>query len=378
MSETNDGWRRRLTDLAEGAVIMTAAAALMLQPVFAGAWRRVYDMNPLWRRRLGLGIMAAVAVSAGWAWRDVPGDWLAHLAGRRPLYEARNWHYQLDKVDVDALAANPADVLVIDYATGGGKVPLTADQVARLKTRADGRRRFVISYMSIGEAEQFRYYFKPEWKQQPPEWLGEENCAWPGAHKVRFWHDGWKDLSWRGEGSYLKRIIDAGFDGVYLDRVDIYEMYPKRETARAEMIAFVKDLSAKAKAMRPGFLILPQNADALLVDRDYRAAIDGLGREDLINGAHETGKRNPTREIRIAQSRLDRLLWEWKPVLAVEYLQTRAAIADATNEMVARGVVPTFQPRALDGTDPTKPVDLTKDTGTAEYTKANCEPGKAW
>jgi endo-alpha-1,4-polygalactosaminidase (GH114 family) len=48
----------------------------------------------------------------------------------------------------------------------------------------------VIAYMSIGEAEDYRYYWKEEWKNNPPEWLGEET---------------------------IRRIVDAGFDGAYLN-----------------------------------------------------------------------------------------------------------------------------------------------------------------
>ena len=248
----------------------------------------------------------------------------------------------------------------------------------RLKTGPDGRRRFVISYMSIGEAEQYRFYYQPEWKTQPPSWLGPVNCAWPGAHKVRFWQDAWKDIVWRGDGAYLKRIIAAGFDGVYLDRVDIYDMFPERASAREDMITFITEMSAAAKRNKPGFLILPQNADDLLSEPQYRAAIDGLGREDLLFGASQTGTRNPEPEIKSHQRQLDYLLWEWKPVFAVEYLQQPAAIEAASREMRSRGLIPTIQPRALDGNDPTAPVDLATNVGTAEYISSKCPKGEAW
>ena len=59
------------------------------------------------------------------------------------------------------LAANTADMLVIDHAKSSGKVPLTREDVARLKVRPDGTKRLVIAYMSIGEAEEFRFYWDP-------------------------------------------------------------------------------------------------------------------------------------------------------------------------------------------------------------------------
>ena len=50
------------------------------------------------------------------------------------------------------------------------------------------------------------------------------------------------------------------------------------------MIAFVQALAARARALKPGFLIVPQNAEELLTDQAYRAVIDGLGKEDLLFG----------------------------------------------------------------------------------------------
>lgn len=389
----SDRWaciRGKARELAESAGIIGAAAVLMAMPVVRGAAARLdAGMRSLaaWWRQLDRGgklravgwLVAALLLVYAWSWRDVPGNWLAYMRGDRPLYAARSWHYQLDKIDLDQLAKVKADVLVTDFAKMGGKVPLTLEEVSRLKINADGKPRLVLSYMAIGEAEQFRYYYKDDWKTDPPEWLGAENCAWPGAHKVKFWHDSWKDTIWRGRKSYLKKIIDAGFDGVYLDRVDIFDQFPDQTTARADMIGFVQDLSVTAKALKPGFLVVPQNADDLLVEPAYRAAIDGLGREDLLYGASgATGKRNDAADIAAAQGRLELLTWEWKPVFAVEYLQTSQAINDARRELLARGLVPTIQPRALDGTDPTAPIDLTKDVGTSEYVRENCVKGSAW
>lgn len=42
---------------------------------------------------------------------------------------------------------------------------------------------------------------------------------------VQWWHQDWRDIivnGWNGQKSSIDRIIDAGFDGVYLDNVGIY------------------------------------------------------------------------------------------------------------------------------------------------------------
>lgn len=337
-------------------------------------------------QRLVALVLAAAGVAMMWGWRDVPFDWYDAYSGKRPLLMTRSWHYQLDGtdavkgIDIDKMAGVQSDVLVTDFAKAKGKIPFTREEVARLKTNPDGRRRLVIAYMSVGEAEEYRFYFDPAWKSAPPPWLGPENCSWPQAHKVRFWTEAWKDIAFRGAQSYLRQIIDAGFDGVYLDRIDIFDQWQReRPGARADMIDFVIELAERARQLKPGFFVVPQNADDLLSDRAYRRAIDGLGREDLLYGAAATGQRNRDIDIAHGEARLALLRWSWKPVFAVEYLQDRRTIERATRELTALGYVATIQPRALDGTDPTKPVvSLDQDTGTAEYTARKCTRDNSW
>jgi cysteinyl-tRNA synthetase, unknown class len=327
-----------------------------------------------------LGLLALVALAAlAWSWRDLAHDWNEARQGRRPLLAAKTWHYQLTNYDLEKLNKVEADVFVIDYALEGGKLPLTAEQVSRLKKKPDGSRRYVISYMSVGEAEEYRYYWQDGWKAQKPAWLGPENCAWPKAHAIRYWRDEWKDISFRKPDSYIKRIVDAGFDGVYLDRVDMHDWFAKENpNSRAEMIKYMVELSAQAKKWKPGFFVLPQNAEDLLVDRTYRRVIDGLGKEELLHSGSETGKRNPPSVIKSALSDINHLLWAYKPVFAVEYVLTKEAIAKSEAELRSLGIVPTVQTRGLDGNDPTAPVKLDKAIGTPERTQAECPKGTAW
>ncbi len=297
----------------------------------------------------------------------------------RPLAKAQSWRYQLDRIDVDELAADTSDLLVIDYAKQAGKAPLSANDVARLKKRPDGKPRLVVAYLSVGESEEFRYYWDANWKKSPPDWLGEENCAWPKAHRVRYWTAGWKNINIRAPDSYLRRIIAAGFDGVYLDRVDIYETFEKeRPTARREMIEHVAELASTARSVKPGFLVIPQNAESLLNDSDYRLVIDGLGKESLLHGATETAKRNSPADIAYSTQLLEQLQQDGKPVFAVEYLVNAKHINQTALELRQRGIVPAFETRALDGQDPTQPVNLRTEVGTPERTTKECPPGTSW
>ncbi|NPA44475.1 MAG: hypothetical protein GXO49_02970, partial [Chlorobi bacterium] len=80
-------------------------------------------------------------------------------------------------------------------------------------------------YMSIGEAENYRYYWQEEWNTNKPEWLDKENPDWEGNYKVWYWNKDWQNIIYGNDNSYLKKILDAGFDGVYLDIIDAFEYY---------------------------------------------------------------------------------------------------------------------------------------------------------
>jgi cysteinyl-tRNA synthetase len=85
----------------------------------------------------------------------------------------------------------------------------------------------VISYMSIGEAESYRYYWDDDWRLGNPEWLVRENPNWKGNFKVQYWNPEWKAVILGNDNSYLQLILDAEFDGVYLDIIDGFEFFER-------------------------------------------------------------------------------------------------------------------------------------------------------
>lgn len=130
---------------------------------------------------------------------------------------------------LEALRRAPQPLLIIDLFFGGEA--LTRDEVLSLKTGPDGKSRPVLSYMSIGEAEEYRYYWKPGFRRAPPAWLEAENPEWEGNHKVRYWDPAWKRLLFGGADAYLDRVLSAGFDGVYLDLIDAYAYFEGKESS---------------------------------------------------------------------------------------------------------------------------------------------------
>lgn len=265
------------------------------------------------------------------------------------------WAYQLADIDPKDIAALDVDLVVVDYAADGSdETAFKSRDVALMQSRPDGGRKLVVSYMSIGEAEDYRYYWNAAWKKPKtrPAWLDDENPDWEGNYKVRYWDAEWQRVIMGAPNAYLDRIIAAGFDGVYLDIIDAFEYWRdekgERPDADKDMIAFVSALAAYARAKRPNFWIIPQNGEALLEDPAYRAVISAIGKEDVFYGQDGDGKANPKS---VVAECLDCLAYARKddiPVLVIEYLDDAKKIDDARRKLADLGCPAYFGPRALD------------------------------
>lgn len=142
---------------------------------------------------------------------------------RNFLYLINPEHYTSKEQFITAVTATDYDVLIMDLYREGES--FTAAEVARLKQKANGGTRMVICYMSIGEAENYRYYWQNGWSIGDPSWLTQENPDWPGNYKAKYWDTNWQGIIYRNSDSYLDKILNAGFDGVYLDIIDAFEYF---------------------------------------------------------------------------------------------------------------------------------------------------------
>lgn len=147
------------------------------------------------------------------------------------LDQIRNYVYLINpeafatkQAYINAVTATNYDLLLMDLFFNDGSM-FTAAEVEALRAKANGGRRLIVSYMSIGEAEDYRYYWDQDWKFKNPEWLRRENKSWKGNYKVWYWHPEWKSIIHSGTDSYLSRIVTAGYDGVFLDIIDAFEYF---------------------------------------------------------------------------------------------------------------------------------------------------------
>ncbi len=146
------------------------------------------------------------------------------------ISEAKNFLYLINSENynsrqdfIDAVSQTNYDALIMDLYHNDE--PFTEAEIEQLKTKFNGGSRLVICYMSIGEAEDYRYYWQSGWRVGNPDWLEAENPDWAGNYKVRYWDSEWQAIIFGNDNSYLKKILDAGFDGVYLDIVDGFEYF---------------------------------------------------------------------------------------------------------------------------------------------------------
>lgn len=140
------------------------------------------------------------------------------------LYLINPENYATKQDFISAVTSTNYDLLIMDLFFSDG-TEFTANEINQLKRKANGGSRLVICYMSIGEAEDYRYYWDSDWSNNKPSWIDSENPDWEGNFKVQYWRPEWQSLIFGNDSSYLKKILDANFDGVYLDIIDAFEYY---------------------------------------------------------------------------------------------------------------------------------------------------------
>lgn len=254
------------------------------------------------------------------------------------------WLYQLQNVKIEPLTKSDFTMVVMDYSRDGsdiGKFSITDIQSLLQKNLTP------LAYLSIGEAETYRFYWKKEWLQQEgdnqatslPSWMGRPNPDWVGNYKVRYWDPDWRDSYLK---PYLDRILQQGFQGVYLDIIDAFEYWAdensyqknleiqrdqdpindEEESAR-RMMDLVKWIARYCRQHSPAgqeFLIFPQNGERILLydeDGSYLETVSGIGVETIW---YQKNQKIPTPAINEKLRFLKKFRDMNKRVLSVDYI----------------------------------------------------------
>jgi len=263
---------------------------------------------------LAIGVLCTAVTEAGTA-KPNRYAWLAYVS---------HWLYLIDVDEPqfpetqDKIVNSSFDVVVLDYIPS--ERCNTSFNMAKLvkKLHDASHPKLVIAYIDANQAEDYRSY----WPKDPdpgmpcdvpdasfsPDWLlGADPQDWAGVFNVAFWYPGYKEiwLGKSGEDGYLQGILDAGFDGVYIDWVEAYddELVANKALAdcdispklcickispndcipdlKREMIKWIGEIASFTRAQERDFLVIPQNAAELAQDSTYLNMIDAIAQEHV-------------------------------------------------------------------------------------------------
>lgn len=136
------------------------------------------------------------------------------------LYLINNKNFSSKDEMIQKLSKTNYDLLLIDLFFNDYQ--FSESDIKKLKIKKNGAKRIVIAYISIGSAEKYRYYWKKHWGLHHPIWCKRKYNGYPDEYWVKFWNKNWQEIIFNNEESYLKKIINSGFDGAYLDNVEAY------------------------------------------------------------------------------------------------------------------------------------------------------------
>ncbi len=186
------------------------------------------NVNDAFTRNLNEGFLCFPRISTNYNYTLIPDSAIhENVNDIHTLSEAQNYLYLISNSSyankqnfLNAIAATNFDVVIIDAFFEDQL--FTSDEIQQLKTKACGGQRLVLSYMDIGSAENYRYYWQDGWKLHHPSWLKKKYEGYEDEIWVEYWDSEWQDIIYGNSDSYLQKILNAGFDGVYLDNVEAY------------------------------------------------------------------------------------------------------------------------------------------------------------
>jgi cysteinyl-tRNA synthetase len=203
-------------------------------------------------------------------------------ARRAALFAARNWVSRYVGLHRQQTIDELKRFDLIDFDADQGNFD-SREHAREVVAELREDRRLVVSYLNIGAAETFRWYWDQAkaFKRDPYE-------GWPGE----FWMDvrepGWHDVIVNTVAPVLER---SGVDGFFLDNIDVAGRYPG-QAVRAGVVELVRKLRARF----PQHVIIGQSygMEPYLERGDdgrfFYQYLDGTSKEE-VNATYDGGYR---------------------------------------------------------------------------------------
>ncbi|AMW32087.1 cysteinyl-tRNA synthetase, unknown class [Fervidobacterium changbaicum] len=236
---------------------------------------------------------------------EVPQDWILYTNGPK----------------LEELMPVKTDLVVIDYsADGTDKKAFKREDLAPLK--AQGKK--VFAYLNFAVAEDWRFYWKSLNKALILGPLGD----WPGEYYVKYWYSEWYDVV----KQYMKKITTAGFDGVVLDWINVYQHSKLQQlSGKSEnglKMAIVENLRKLIKDFPNIEYVLINGEDILIEFPEFREKVKYVLVESLF--FHKAVLAINTKEFFSRLNKLTELQKYGITILSVEYIDNGNPF-DSTN-----------------------------------------------
>ena len=169
-----------------------------------------------------------------------------------------DWVLYTNGPNLDEIMNSNASLFIIDYSSDG------TDKKAFTKTQIDNLRnsgKTILAYLNVGAAENWRYY----WKKLDKGIILSPLQGWQGEYYVKYWYDSWISIV----KEYLGKIVNAGFDGVMFDWVNIYmsqTLQIDTKKSQHDLKYAMADTLRKVMSTYPNLKYAFVNGDDLLVE----------------------------------------------------------------------------------------------------------------
>lgn len=225
--------------------------------------------------------------------------------------EYNTWAYYLNNINPEKIKNSSVDLVIID--TQKDRISFSKEQVDLMKTKPNtaGDKRHVFAYVSFGDAENYRQYWKKEWSKKKPTWVGLESKIWKGNYDIsNLLAPEWIEIS----KSIIDDVVETGYDGILISGL--------KDTNKTTL-KYLEEVVAYAKSKKSDIKILVQDLDSFAGNSTFISLIDGIVKQGLVysefsNGA--TGRKNPESKFRKSLNNLILLKSKEKDVFVVEYV----------------------------------------------------------